>query len=55
MWTSCLKLGVMGQTTGQSYRSKSRPGEYFVNKCYSGVTDSSNSCWGLEKKERVEG
>ena len=34
MWTSCLKSGFMCQTTGQSYRSKSRPAEYFVNKCY---------------------
>ena len=33
-WTSCLKSGVMGQTTGQSHRSKIRPAENFVNKCY---------------------
>ena len=25
---------VRGQTTQQSYRRKSRPAEYFVNKCY---------------------
>ena len=31
---NCLKLEVMGHTTGQSYRSKSRPAEYFVYKCY---------------------
>ena len=29
-----FEVGVMGQTTGQSYRSKSRPAEYFVNRCY---------------------
>ena len=27
-------FGVMGQTTELSYRSKRRPAEYFVNKCY---------------------
>ena len=29
-----MKSGVMCQTTGQSYRSKSRHSEYFVSKCY---------------------
>ena len=51
LWTSCLKLGVMGHTTGQSYRSKSRPAEYFVNKCY---WQYQFICWGLEKRDIME-
>ena len=44
----------MGQNNGQSYGSKSRPAEYFVNKRYLCYWQS-NSSWGLEKRERVEG
>ena len=29
-----FEVGVMDQNTGQSYRSKSRPAEYCVNKSY---------------------
>ena len=37
----------------QLYRSKSRPAEYFVNKCYW----QYNSCWAVEvgERERVKG
>ena len=44
----------MDQTTGQSYRSKSRPAEFFVNKCY-WCYWQYQFMLGLEKRERVEG